>query len=267
MLEASWEDGEVLDQFFIMGRSLWPDLKDLKKHLKIDRSRVPDQVVRFIRSTCLNEYGIAHYVKQYHRSYGDDYKLAIWATLWGYEEYLHHVVLRLCLKALGDDITAHEFAGLEQGNFGGSYDAYLARVRVSPILDQRLQQVIFNVIQEYAAYVAYTSVSEVVDDPQLVDILRRMARDEMRHCSFFQLTLQELAKHVPAEQAELIWPQFRAFWNQLYMPQDHIDLFKEHDYATDLYIEFWTPQWRSKMTLDLTHFFKKFRVAAPALAG
>jgi len=88
----------------------------------LDRAAVPDSVVRFIRSTCLNEYGIAHYVKRYHRSYGEDYKLEIWATLWGGEEFLHHVVLRICLKALGEDITLLEFAGLEQGNFGQSYD-------------------------------------------------------------------------------------------------------------------------------------------------
>ncbi|WP_287129707.1 hypothetical protein [Candidatus Cyanaurora vandensis] len=54
-------------------------------------------------------------------------------------------------------------------------------------------------LQEYGAYVAYTSVSEVVTDSHLADILRRMGRDELRHCSFFQLTLQELAEHLPPE--------------------------------------------------------------------
>ncbi|GEM_PF-3014777 len=31
MLDPSWDNSDTVDQFFIMGRSLWSDLKDLKK--------------------------------------------------------------------------------------------------------------------------------------------------------------------------------------------------------------------------------------------
>lgn len=264
MLSPSWESNDTIEHFFIVGRSLWPDLKELRKNLKIDRSLVSDDVIRYMRSTCMNEYGIAHYVKSYHRSYGDDYRMAVWATLWGGEEYLHYLVLRLCLKALGEDITAEEFKGLETGDYSTNNEKYLESIRVSPEISPRLQQMVYNVLQEYSAFVAYTSVSEAVGDPALADILQRMGKDEMRHCSFFQLTLQEYVRHADPQETALIWPQFKAIWHNFAMPQEHINLFEEQGYATDLYISFWTPAWRSKMAVDLTHFFKQFRI--PTLA-
>ena len=89
----SWRDPSALDEFFIKGRNMWPDLGEISK-LPFRRELVPDNVVEFMRSTALNEYGIVHYVKGYFRAYGDDYKLGIWASFWGGEEYLHSIVLR-----------------------------------------------------------------------------------------------------------------------------------------------------------------------------
>ncbi len=252
-------DNETLEHFFTVGRSLWPDLKEIKRGLTLDRTKVSDKVISFMRSTCMNEYGIAHYVKGYFRSYGDDYRMSVWATLWGGEEYLHYLVLRQCLKALDADITTAEFLGLEAGQYKENSETYLDQSKVSPDISRPLQQMIYNVLQEYSAYVAYNSVSEAVEDPVLASILRRMANDEMRHCSFFQLALKEYVKTATPEQKALIWPQFKEVWNNFSMPQEHIDLFKDNGYATDLYISFWGPEWRSKMAIDLTHFFKQFR--------
>ena len=50
----SWRDPKVLDEFFIKGRNMWPDLGEIGK-LEFRRELVPDKVVEFIRSTALNE--------------------------------------------------------------------------------------------------------------------------------------------------------------------------------------------------------------------
>ena len=258
MRTPSWQDTEVLDDFFIKGRNMWPDLKELH-HLRLDRERVSPQIVAFIRSTALNEHGIVHYVRSYLRAYGDDYKLGIWAAMWGGEEYLHSIVLRRILGALGESISPEEFEGLETGAYAEGYDSYLERMAVSPLMDLRMEQLIYGVIQEYSAYIAYSSVSEACEEPTLAKLLLRVARDEMRHCRFFQLSLEAIAEHVAKEERDLIWPQFRAFFRDFKMPQEFIGIFKERDMGTDLYIGFWTPEDRSKMVLYLTHYFGKFR--------
>lgn len=254
----SFKDTQTLDEYFIMGRTKWPDLSELKD-LRLDRSRVPDKVVTFIRSTALNEHGIVHYTKGYFRSFGDDYKLGIWASMWGGEEYLHSIVLRAILKALGDEISPEEFRGLETGAYAVGYDDYLERIKVSPRMSRRFLQLIYGVIQEYAAYIAYSSVSKVCGDPVLRKLLMRIAKDEMRHCRFFQLCLEAMAENVPEEERELIWAQFNALFKTFQMPQEFIAMFGEQKFGTDLYIGFWTPEHRAKIVLYLAHYFRKFR--------
>jgi hypothetical protein len=254
----SWKDTEVLDDFFIKGRNMWPDLKELRD-LRLDRSKVSDEVVTFIRSTALNEHGIVHYVRAYLRSYGDDYKLGIWAAMWGGEEYLHSIVLRTILKALGEKITQGEMEGLETGSYAGNYDDYLVRTAVSPLMDRRMEQLIYGVIQEYSAYIAYSSVAAASEDPILTKLLTRIARDEMRHCRFFQLSLESLVEYASDAERELIWPQFRTFFKNFQMPQEFIEMFTEYDMGTDLYTKFWTSEYRSKMVLYLTHYFEQYR--------
>ena len=254
----SWHDTQTLDDFFIRGRNMWPDLGDIAK-IKFDRTLVPDDVVRFMRSTALNEHGIVHYVKGYYRAYGDDYKLGIWASIWGGEEYLHSIVLRTILAGLGEDISEGEYAGLEQGEYEKNSDGYLARKREGYRMDRRLQQLVYGVIQEYSAKIAYSSVAEAAGDPNIAALLRRMAKDETRHCRFFQLSLESLAANVSAEERAEIWPQFNALFKEHRMPQEHIAMFEDYDMGTDLYIKFWTSEFRSDLILYLTHYFRQFR--------
>lgn len=258
MKTPSWRDTRVLDEFFIKGRNMWPDLKDVR-HLPYRRELVPDEVVRFIRSTALNEHGIVHYVRGYLRAYGDDYKLGIWAAMWGGEEYLHSIVLRTVHECLGERFSEEEIRGLETGDYASSYDAYLEEKRKGYRMDARLQQLIYGVIQEYAAKIAYSSVADVAGDPHVATLLRRVARDEMRHCRFFQLCLEALAENLTEEERAEIFPQFTALFKDHQMPQEHIPMFREFDMGTDLYIKFWTPEYRSNLILYLTEYFRKFR--------
>lgn len=258
MRVPSWHDTRTLDEFFIRGRNMWPDLGDIAK-IEFDRSLVPDDVVRFMRSTALNEHGIVHYVKGYYRAYGDDYKLGIWASIWGGEEYLHSIVLRTILAGLGEDIGEGEYEGLELGEYEKNSDGYLARKREGYRMDRRLQQLVYGVIQEYSAKIAYSSVAEAAGDPNIASLLRRMAKDETRHCRFFQLSLETLAANVSAEERAEIWPQFNALFKEHRMPQEHIAMFDEYDMGTDLYIKFWTSEFRSDLILYLTHYFRQFR--------
>lgn len=260
----SWRDTETLDDFFIKGRNMWPDLKDIGK-CEFKRELVPDKVVEFMRSTALNEHGIVHYVKGYFRAYGDDYKLGIWASIWGGEEYLHSIVLRTILKGLGETISDEQYEGLEYGDYAGHSDSYLARKREGFKMSRSMQQLIYGVVQEYSAKIAYCSVADVAGDPNIAGFLRRMAKDEVRHCRFFQLCLEAMVENVSDEIRAEIWPQFRLLFNDHQMPTEHIAMFDEQEMGTDLYISFWTPEYRSDLILYLTRYFSKFK--APRNAG
>ena len=258
MSTPSFRDTKTLDWFFIKGRQMWPDLEELAQ-LPFRRELVSDDVVRFIRSTALNEHGIVHYVRSYLRSYGDDYKLGLWASMWGGEEYLHSIVLRTVLAGLGETISEEEFAGLETGAYQENYERYMEEKRRGFKMDARLQQLIYGVMQEYAAKIAYSSVADVAGDPHVESILRRVAKDEMRHCRFFQLCLEALVENVGDDVRSEVFPQFKALFKDHRMPQEHIAMFSEFDMGTDLYIKFWTPEYRSNLLLYLTNYFRAFR--------
>lgn len=260
----SWGDTRVLDEFFIKGRNMWPDLQDIAK-LEFKRELVPDKVVEFIRSTALNEHGIVHYVKGYFRAYGDDYKLGIWASMWGGEEYLHSIVLRTILEGLGETISDEQYEGLEYGDYGGHSDRYLAQKREGFEMSRSMQQLLYGVLQEYSAKIAYCSVADVAGDPNIASLLRRIAKDEVRHCRFFQLCLEAMAENVSEEIRAEIWPQFRLLFNDHQMPTEHIAMFDQQEMGTDLYIGFWTPEYRSDLILYLTRYFAKFK--SPGHAG
>ena len=257
MFTPTFEDTTLIDDFFIKGRNMWPDLKELTD-LKLDRSKVTDEMVNFFRSTALNEHGIVHYTQGYYRSYGEDYKLAIWASIWGGEEYLHSIVLRLILKGLGESISEEQFQGLEQGRYEENSDAYLNRIRPAG-MSRTMQQLVYAVVQEFAAVIAYTSVADACAEPTIEKLLRRLAKDEMRHCRINQLFLEELIKNSDPAEADLIWDQFNLIFKEFRMPQEHIAMFKEQNFGTDLYISYWKPEHRSRMVLFLTHYFSKFR--------
>jgi len=259
----SFSSPDVLDKFYISGRKMWPDLGELK-NLKFDRSRVPDEVVQFMRSTALNEYGVAHYVGSYLKSYQDDFKLRMWSAIWAAEEYVHYLVLRRMLEGLGEPLTDEDLAGLEKGDFVNSYSEYFEQILINPSIDRRMVQLIFGVLQEYAAVIAYTAAAEKCNVPEMQTLFKRIARDETRHFRFNQVALESLCKNCSEEERALIWPQFRAIWGNLQMPQEHIEYFSEMDFGTDLYTGLWSGELRSRLIIRMTQYFKKFR---PAIAA
>jgi len=254
----SFASPDLVDDFFIKGRKTWPDLEELSS-LKVDRSVVPDRVVRFIRSTALNEHGVAHYLGGYLHYYGGDYKLRFWSAMWTAEEYTHYIVLRRMLQALGEDLTEEDFAGLEAGDYQENYTAYLDRMRIAPEMDQRMEQLIFGVTQEYSAVIAYTAAADHCNEPQLAALFKRIAKDEMRHCRFNQVALEEMVKHCSDAERALIWPQFRVIWEDFQMPTEHIAYFTEMDMGTELYTSLWDGEARSRMVLYLTRYFSQYR--------
>ncbi len=261
--QPSFPSPDTLDKFYISGRKMWPDLAELK-NLKFDRSKVPDEVVRFMRSTALNEYGVAHYVGSYLRSYNDDFKLRMWSAIWAAEEYVHYLVLRRMLEGLGEPLTDEDFVGLEQGNFNDSYAEYFENILIDPNIDRRVVQLIFGVIQEFSAVIAYTAAGEKCNIPEMRVLFKRIARDETRHFRFNQVALESLCKNCSEDERALIWPQFRAIWGDLQMPQEHIEYFSEMDIGTDLYTGLWSGELRSRLIIRMTQYFKKFRPAVVA---
>ncbi len=267
-INPSFASPDTLDKFYISGRKMWPDLGELQ-NLKFDRSRVPDEVVQFMRSTSLNEYGVAHYVGSYLRSYHDDFKLRMWSAIWAAEEYVHYLVLRRMLEGLGEPLTDADFEGLERGDFVTSYSQYFDNILVSPGIDRRMVQLIFGVIQEFSAVIAYTAAAEKCNVPEMEVLFKRIAKDETRHFRFNQVALESLCETCGEENRALIWPQFRAIWGDLQMPQEHIPYFSENAIGTELYTGLWSGELRSRMILRMTQYFKKFRPdkAKPAIAG
>jgi rubrerythrin len=266
VINPSFPSPDTLDKFYISGRRMWPDLGELT-NLKFDRSRVPDEVVQFMRSTSLNEYGVAHYVGSYLRSYHDDFKLRMWSAIWAAEEYVHYLVLRRMLEGLGEPLTPDDFKGLEQGDFVSSYSEYFDNILVSPNIDRRIVQLIFGVIQEYSAVIAYTAAAEKCNIPEMEALFKRIAKDETRHFRFNQVALESLSEQCTEEERALIWPQFRAIWGDLQMPQEHIPYFSENSIGTELYTGLWSGELRSRMILRMTQYFKKFRPEKKTVAA
>jgi len=170
------------------------------------------------------------------------------------------------LEALGEPLTRDDFRGLEESNFFHRYQAYFEKTVVSPSLDPRMAQLIYGVLQEYAAVIAYTAAAEECGVPEMEALFKRIARDEMRHCRFNQVALEAMCEHCSEEERALVWPQFRAFWKDLQMPQEHIDYFGELEMGTDLYTSLWSGELRSRMILYVTHYFRKFRPAGSRTA-
>lgn len=255
----SFSSPDTLDKFYISGRKMWPDLAELKD-LEFDRSRVPDEVIQFMRSTALNEYGVAHYVGSYLKSYHDDFKLRMWSAIWAAEEYVHYLVLRRMLEGLGEPLTDEDFRGLESGDFVDSYTDYFEGILIDPKIDRRMVQLIFGVIQEFSAVIAYTAAGAKCNIPEMRALFKRIARDETRHFRFNQVALESLCEQLGEEQQAMIWPQFRAIWGDLQMPQEHIEYFSELDMGTELYTSLWDSEMRSRMILRMTQYFKKFRL-------
>jgi hypothetical protein len=253
----SFPDPDTLDSYFVAGRNMWPDLDEFKKW-ELDRSQVPDKVIDFLRSTSLIEYGVSQYVRGYLEFYGHDFKLAMWSAIWAAEEYTHYLVLRRMLEALGDGLTAEDFAGLERGDFYDSYVAYLHRLRIDG-MDPRMEQLVFGVVQEHSAAVAYTAAAKHCGIPELAKVLKRIARDEVRHSRFNQVGLESMVRFCPAEQREMIWPMFRRVIKDLEMPQAHVAYFDEKQMGSELYHSFWDAQDWSRMVLYLTQYFGRFR--------
>lgn len=258
MATSVWQDTNELDWFFVRGRRMWPDLEHLSG-VKLDRSKVSDKVVTFIKSTALNEHGIVHYVRRYLKSYADDYNLGLWGCIWGGEEYLHSVVLRLILKNLGEGISEREYTGLETGSYGDGYGRYLQEKSAGPAMSPRIETLIYGVLQEFVAYKVYSAVSRACEEPTVKTLLLRVARDEARHCRFFQRSLESAAPKLDPAEYALIWPQFDAFFKDLRMPQDFIELFAEEQIGTDLYTGFWDRKDRTEIAIYLGRFFKQFR--------
>ncbi|MGH8475812.1 MAG: hypothetical protein ACRERS_10760 [Methylococcales bacterium] len=257
-INPSFSSPDTLDKFYISGRKMWSDLGDLK-NLQFDRSRVPDEVVQFMRSTALNEYGVAHYVGSYLKSYHDDFKLRMWSAIWAAEEYVHYLVLRRMLEGLGEPLTQQDFEGLEKGDFVTSYSQYFDNILIDPNIDRRMVQLIFGVIQEFSAVIAYTGAAEKCNVPEMETLFKRIARDETRHFRFNQVALESLCERANDAERALIWPQFRAIWGDLQMPQEHIPYFSENAIGTDLYTGLWSGELRSRMILRMTQYFKQFR--------
>lgn len=257
-INPSFANPDTLDRFYISGRKMWPDLGELK-NLRFNRSLVPDEVVQFMRSTALNEYGVAHYVGSYLKNYQDDFKLRMWSAIWAAEEYVHYLVLRRMLEGLGEPLLQQDFEGLEKGDFITSYGRYFDNILVDPNIDRRMVQLIFGVIQEFSAVIAYTAAAEKCNIPEMEALFKRIARDETRHFRFNQVALESLCEGFSDEVRALIWPQFRAIWGDLQMPQEHIPYFSENALGTQLYTGLWSGKLRSRMILRMTQYFKQFR--------
>lgn len=256
----SFKRPDTLDRYFTAGRCLWPDIDEFKKW-ELDRSQVPDEVMHFLRSTSLIEYGVSQYVRSYLHYYGEDFKLSMWSAIWAAEEYTHYLVLRRMLEALGEELTDEDFAGLERGDFYDSYISYFDQARLEGF-DPRMAQLVFGVVQEHSAVIAYTAASKKCGIPELAAVLKRVARDEVRHSRFNQVTLESMVQFCPPEQREMIWPQFREVIGGLQMPQEHVAYFNEKQMGSELYHSLWDEKDWSRMVLYLTQYFSRFRKPA-----
>ena len=98
-LYPSFENSDIIDDYFIKGRSLWYDLNEIK-NIELNRENIPDDVLKFLKSTALNEHGVSHYLGGYYHNFHNDYKLRFWSAMWAAEEYTHYIIFKVYVEHL-----------------------------------------------------------------------------------------------------------------------------------------------------------------------
>lgn len=129
----------------------------------------PEHVV-FVKSAIVGESNSVAALHGLLNEFDDDYDFSAFASIWGYQEFQHHLAFMSWLRMAGHDIP---------------YQKINAMRAPYPPGVTRAATLATNVICEVLANHAYKCVSRAVGEPVLVKILKRASGDESRHAMEF----------------------------------------------------------------------------------
>jgi hypothetical protein len=142
----------------------------------LDRSKVSDDVIHNVKTAAYGELTTFSATESFMKLFRSDIDFTQWLAVWFYEETKHPLALIRYLGAL--DVPTDE-SFIHSGR------------EITPMVNDRVVMLVSNICSEIAANALYNSFNKAVDEPLLSDILRNLARDEMRHSNGFQFYLRK----------------------------------------------------------------------------
>lgn len=138
---------------------------------EIDTSKVTPALIEDVKIAAYAELTTFSATAAFMQLLHDDVDFTQWLSVWFYEETKHPLALIRWLGRLGVPV-AQEF--IHRGR------------RITPMTHSPVEMLTSNICSEIAANTAYNQFAKTVEEPVLVQIVKDLARDEMRHSVGFE---------------------------------------------------------------------------------
>jgi hypothetical protein len=154
----------------------------------VDVASVPAEVVDFVRSNCLVELSSLYAVRMFLRDFRENVDFCQFMSVWYFEEMKHYLVLREWLKLFGREPSEEELAPLDAELLPAPWPGTLA----------------MHYCGELRLGMWYHRWSEVMPEPVLRSIYRRIGEDELRHAQCYRDFMLRAAERDPAVVLDLV---------------------------------------------------------------
>jgi hypothetical protein len=138
---------------------------------EIDHSKVTPELIEDVKVVAYAELTTFSATQAFMKLLHDDIDFLQWLSVWFYEETKHPLALIRWLGKVGVP-TAQDFI------YGGR--------QIEPMTDSLIGMLTSNICSEIAANISYNHFAKAVDEPVLLEILKNLGRDEMRHSVGFE---------------------------------------------------------------------------------
>jgi hypothetical protein len=142
----------------------------------IDKSKVTTELVEDIKVAAYGELTTFSATEAFMKLFHDDIDFSQWLAVWFYEETKHPLAFIKWLAKLG--IPTDESL-IRRGR------------KIAPMAGSKVEVLTSNICSEIVANTSYRLLEKSVTEPVLAEILRNVARDEMRHSNGFQFYCQK----------------------------------------------------------------------------
>jgi hypothetical protein len=147
----------------------------------LDRSKLSDDLIHNVKTAAYGELTTFTATESFMKLFRSDIDFTQWLAVWFYEETKHPLALIRYLAALG--------IPTEEGFIHNGRE-------IKPMVNDRVVMLVSNICSEIAANTLYNYCNKEVTEPLLNEILRNLARDEMRHSNGFQFYRRKTLKKV-----------------------------------------------------------------------
>jgi hypothetical protein len=138
---------------------------------ELDERKVTPELIHNVKNAAFGELTTFSATESFMQLLHDDVDFTQWLAVWFYEETKHPLSLIRYLSKLG--ISTDE--------------TFIHRGRqITPMVNDRVVMLTSNICSEIAANTMYNSLGKTTDEPLINELVRNIARDEMRHSNGFQ---------------------------------------------------------------------------------